>query len=146
MDEQSLITTLKSGGYKLTALRQKLIRHFTNRTQPASAGELLSIVRQSGLPVNKTSIYRELATLEKAQIIQAVRFDDRSVRYELAEALSEHRHHLICRVCKRVEDVACNTAIDRAETEIAAQYDFRVERHALEFFGLCAICQQGGLQ
>jgi Fe2+ or Zn2+ uptake regulation protein len=144
MDELPLITALKNGGYKLTALRQKLIRHFTAQQQPASASELLATLHQAGLLVNKTSVYRELATLEKAQIIQAVQFDDRSVRYELAETLGEHHHHLICRGCRRIEDVACNTALDHAETEIAKLYDFRVERHALEFFGLCAACQQGG--
>lgn len=146
MDEQLLLAAIKKGGYKLTALRQRLMRHFATQRQPVSASELLATLHRAGLLVNKTSVYRELATLEKAQIIQAVQFNDRSVRYELAEALGKHHHHLVCRSCRRVEDVSCSGAINRAETEIAKQYDFRVERHALEFFGLCATCQQSGLR
>jgi Fur family ferric uptake transcriptional regulator len=65
------------------------------------------------------------------------------MRYELAEnqAGDHHHHHLICKVCQRVEPVdAC--AVSKLEKNIVAEYGYADVSHRLEFFGVCPQCQK----
>jgi Fur family transcriptional regulator, ferric uptake regulator len=65
-------------------------------------------------------------------------------RYELAEELSEHHHHLVCSVCGRLEDVVLPAQIERALAQAAdearEQRDFVVDSHRLELVGTCPGC------
>jgi Fur family ferric uptake transcriptional regulator len=51
-----------------------------------------------------------------------------------------HHHHLICSKCKKIEVVYIGNQISKQEAEIQAKTGFKVERHVLEFYGLCSDC------
>ena len=58
-------------------------------------------------------------------------------RYELAEALTDHHHHLICESCGVVRDVtsrphASSARSTRRSTSVAAAEGFTVGRHAID--------------
>jgi Fe2+ or Zn2+ uptake regulation protein len=65
-------------------------------------------------------------------------------RYELAEDLTEHHHHLICSACGKVEDVAAPASLERsvraAATQIARSTGFRTTKHRIDLVGLCRTC------
>jgi Fur family ferric uptake transcriptional regulator len=66
-------------------------------------------------------------------------------RFELAEDLTEHHHHLICTSCGAVEDFTAPASLERvlgkAVAEIESAHRFRAQRHRLDLVGLCADCQ-----
>ncbi len=65
-------------------------------------------------------------------------------RYELAEWLQGHHHHLICLNCGSVEDLALpdsfESQVQRLVDEIGLAASFQASDHALEIEGLCKVC------
>ena len=91
----------------------------------------------------QSSLYRTLAVLEEADVVHRVPTTDGVARYELAEDLTDHHHHLVCRQCGMVEDFAAPAALERAvDRAMAAAADagFVAESHRLDVVGLCARC------
>lgn len=131
------VTVLKESGLRLTRGRLLVLGELAKATNPLTADQLWSAVGRS--VVDRVSIYRELANLEKHGVIVEARLGGRAKSYELAS--SEHAHHLICIECGAVDRMAMPNDLDHFEKSIEQKKRFRVVRHALEFFGYCAKCQ-----
>src|SRR5690606_11116497 len=97
-----------------------------------------------GAHQSQSSIYCNLAILEQAGAIRRLTSTDDTGRFELAEALSEHHHHLVCSGCGGIEDITLPDEIEDAlhEAVDAAQRDrdFAVAAHHLELVGTCEVC------
>jgi Fe2+ or Zn2+ uptake regulation protein len=96
----------------------------------------------SELPLS--SLYRSLAVLEGAGIVTR-HFGARGVtRYELAEWLTGHHHHLVCLDCGSVEDIALPQPYEEKVEElvegIGAFASFTPLGHSLEVEGRCSRC------
>lgn len=89
------------------------------------------------LKVNKTTIYRQIKKYIKANLILEVEFGDGKKRYELKGL--KHHHHLMCRHCNKIENISLDEKV--LLSEVAKRSNFRVEKHNLEFFGLCKNCK-----
>ncbi|HZJ26169.1 MAG TPA: Fur family transcriptional regulator [Acidimicrobiia bacterium] len=92
----------------------------------------------------QSSVYRNLAVLERATVVHRIVTDHEFARYELAEDLTGHHHHLICVECGTVEDVDAPAALERsvrsAADAIALTTGFRAERHRIDLLGRCRAC------
>lgn len=131
---------LRSIGARFTKVRKALLHIFTHHSSPLSVPELLDCLKQEGLQVNKTTVYRELDFLLEKALLQELDFGDRKKRYELASR--GHHHHLICQVCHSIEDIAFEEELSAEEKIISEKTGFTVLRHNLEFFGICQSCAQ----
>ena len=126
---------------RYTPGRRKVVANLASSEGPKSAAELYARIGP-GVPLS--SLYRSLAVLEEAGVV-APHFGSKGVtRYELAEWLQGHHHHLICVDCGTVEDIAIP---HRFETQVQALVDdissiaaFTASNHALEIEGQCARC------
>lgn len=88
------------------------------------------------LCVNKTTVYRQIEKFIKGGLVVEVEFGDGKKRYELASL--DHHHHLICKKCKKIEDITFNERV--ILREVSKKSNFKVENHSLEFFGICVNC------
>jgi Fe2+ or Zn2+ uptake regulation protein len=124
---------------RYTTKRRGLVDALVRPGRPLTAGELAA-----GGEGALSSLYRNLAVLEEAGVVRRVGSTDGQARFELAEELTEHHHHLVCRQCGRVEDVDAprrlETAVTRALEELASASGFRAEEHRLDVVGVCARC------
>ena len=82
--------------------------------------------------------------LEAAGVL-AAHFSIKGVaRYEMAEWLSGHHHHLVCVGCGLVEDVELGVAQEQQLHEmvvsVASGFLFSAVGHALEIHGRCEAC------
>lgn len=134
MNVAEILTSLKSKGLRTSKTRQAMLDIFSSAHGPIDANVLLG-----KLPVNKTTIYREITTLIQEGILSEIDFGDGKKRYELASL--SHHHHLICTKCKKVEEYSVETDLSAEESRIQKQHAFIVQKHALEFFGVCKRCQ-----
>ena len=70
---------------------------------------------------------------------------DDFARYELAEDLTEHHHHLICSTCGDVADFSLQPSVeeelDRALRKVARRTSFAVDGHRLDLVGICSSCR-----
>jgi Fur family ferric uptake transcriptional regulator len=70
-------------------------------------------------------------------IITQIDFQDGKYRYEI---MRDHHHHLVCTQCGSVQAIHDQClAIDTKAIE--GHYEFTVQRHQLEYFGLCSKCK-----
>ncbi len=135
----SILSELQQRGGSITVARRAMTRIFAESTSPLSAVQVLTLMKKIGVRVNKTTVYRELRFLEEKNIIRAMQFEERIRRYELRP--SDHRHHLICTTCKKIDDVVLHHDLDHVEKSLCDLKGFYVEKHALEFYGVCKECR-----
>jgi Fe2+ or Zn2+ uptake regulation protein len=132
-------TRLQHDGQRYTASRRRLVDVLLQAGRPLSVPEVLAADPQ--LPVS--SAYRNLVVLEEAGAVGRMPASD-GARYELAEGLLAHHHHLVCLSCGAVADVTLTArserAIDAATDEVAAATGFWASGHRLDIVGLCARC------
>jgi len=93
-----------------------------------------------------SSLYRSLAVLGDAQVVVLHHGPDGITRYEPAEWLTGHHHHLVCISCGAIVDFeledAAEAALHRLAEGVAAAHTFTTDGHALEIEGQCGDCSR----
>lgn len=110
------------------------------------AGHPVSIADISGaLPeLPRSSAYRHLVDLQSAGVVRRVAANDEFARFELAEDLTEHHHHLLCTACGTVIDITPSRAFERTVARhldgLAEAAGFVPQAHRVDVLGVCAAC------
>jgi Fur family transcriptional regulator, ferric uptake regulator len=135
-------TRLRGANQRVTANRKAIVGALSVASRPMTIPELLDSPGGRGLA--QSSVYRNLVVLEQAGLVHRIVTDGEFARYELAEDLTEHHHHLICAHCGLVEDVPASAGLEQsvetAANQIARSTGFRTERHRVDLVGLCSRC------
>lgn len=139
MSADILIKKLQNDGHRMTKARSALLTILSKKHSPLSAMELQHLLEEKGIAVNKTTIYREIDFLIQQNIIHSIALADEVTRYELSSR--DHHHHIQCSSCGIVIDLPLTNELSDIEKRIALNTGFSIEKHALEFFGLCPHCQ-----
>ena len=131
---------LRRDGQRYTTNRRVLVEVLETTDHPVTITEVLT--QRSDLA--QSSVYRNLAVLERAGVVQRIVTTDEWARYELAEPLAEHHHHLICAACGAVVDFTVSEQLERsldaALGRVALDNGFEVHDHRLDLLGRCATC------
>ncbi len=132
---------LRQSDQRYTANRKAIVDALTEADRPLTLPELLAACR--GLP--QSSAYRNLGLLEEAGVVRRVVSGGEHARYELAEDLTEHHHHLICTTCGTVEDFTLpaqvEATVEKALHRAAQRRAFTGAHHQLDLVGTCARCR-----
>ncbi|MGA1352343.1 MAG: Fur family transcriptional regulator [Ilumatobacteraceae bacterium] len=135
-----VVGRLRESKLLYTQGRRQLVDLLLDFARPVSVAEMLK--RKSRL--TQSSLYRNLTDLETEGVVRRVAGNDSIVRYELAEELIGHHHHLVCVKCGHVDDFvvsdATERAIDAALTQAARKSKFTAKGHRLDVLGLCVRC------
>ena len=138
--DEVITQRLRSRGQRYTPLRKRLVKIVHSAAQPLAIPDILA-----GRPrLAQSSVYRNLVVLEQAGVVRRLVAAGGFARYEMAEDLTEHHHHLICTSCGSVEDlpapVGLERTVQRATATIASRRGFRVRAHRVDVLGLCSRC------
>ena len=146
---ETVADLLRRDGQRYTTARRGLVRMLLGLTRPATIAELGAIDPAQ----SQSSLYRNLAVLERCGAVHRLSSVDGVSRFELSEDLSHHHHHLACERCGRLEDVVLPPPVEatlhRVTAELGDAHGYDVTRHALELLGVCADCRaepSGGAQ
>lgn len=126
-------------GFRVTPIRGKMVETFASNDAPISAPDLINTFKVLRIKVNKTTIYRELDFLISKGLLKEIEFGDGKKRYELETG--RHHHHIVCLICKKIEDVDLETDLSSEEKKLEKKTGFKIDSHSLEFFGYCKNCQ-----
>lgn len=131
---------LESGEVRYTKGRRAVAHTLAEADGPLSANEIGE--RTPTLPVS--SIYRTLSIFTDNGVVTPHLSTKGLARYELAEWLTGHHHHLVCIECGTVEDIVVTrkdeTAVEEIVRSIASATSFVPTNHALEIEGTCERC------
>ncbi|HSS11616.1 MAG TPA: transcriptional repressor [Acidimicrobiales bacterium] len=126
---------------RYTSLRRALVETLAEAGRPLTIPEIL--VSNSWL--SQSSAYRNMTALIDAGAARRVNGADDHGRFELAEELSGHHHHLVCGNCGKVADLRPSPRLERALAEAARaaahEQDFAVTEHRFDLVGVCADCR-----
>ncbi len=127
-------------GQRPTRNRLAIVEALHAAPRPLTIHEILDAQPQ----LAQSSVYRNLVVLEQARTVRRIVTDHEFARYELAEDLTGHHHHLICVECGAVEDVDAPAGLERsvhnAAEQIARSTGFRTEHHRIDLLGRCKRC------
>ncbi|MGH7200249.1 MAG: Fur family transcriptional regulator [Planctomycetaceae bacterium] len=131
---------LMTRGMRLTHERAVIVEEVFSTHEHFDADQLAARLShaQTGRRVSRPTVYRTLKALEEAGLLRKVaRAEGREV-WEHDYGYPQH-DHLICSKCRRLIEFR-NERISEILENIAATYQFRVEGHRLEVYGLCDDC------
>jgi len=136
---------LRDAGQRYTPQRRDLLHLLADAASPVSIPQILSDSDE----LKQSSVYRNLAALEQAGVVRRVPTDEEYGRYELAEELIGHHHHLVCSNCGAMRDVEVpadvEATLDETLDRIAKRAGFARVEHRLDLVGLCGECASARL-
>jgi Fur family ferric uptake transcriptional regulator len=126
---------------RYTAGRRAIIDLLVSAGDPVSISDIAQ-----GLPdLPRSSAYRHLVDLQTAGVVRRVAANDEFARFELAEDLTEHHHHLLCVACGKVIDITPSAGFERTIShqldQLAVVEGFLPQSHRVDVLGLCSSCQ-----
>lgn len=134
-------TRLRASEQRYTTGRRRVVAVLAEADAPLTIPQILDA--DEGLA--QSSVYRNLAILEEVGAVTRIVTSDDFARYELAEHLSEHHHHLICATCGDVADFSLDSSVeaelDRVLKLAARRAAFSVDHHRLDLVGVCPACR-----
>lgn len=140
--EQAVEYRLASEKIRLTRGRRAAVHAIAEADGPRTAAEIQAQLL-GAIPLS--SLYRSLSVLLDAGVLTAEHDSEGVMRFELAEWLAGHHHHLICSSCGIAIDVMPHDeqehAIEQLVEQMAAAAGFAVTGHRFEIEGRCQSCR-----
>jgi Fe2+ or Zn2+ uptake regulation protein len=130
---------LRRAHLKVTPGRLAVMGFFGKHSEPASAEQIFAVLKSKS-NIDQTTVYRTVASFEKAGIIKRIDLRTGAVLYEMQR---RHHHHLVCVKCGLVEDVEMCGIEDASKKILKQSKKFgSIKEHSLELFGLCKACEK----
>jgi len=131
---------LGASGQRYTPSRRAVVEALQRAGRPLTIPEVLEGDRS--LP--QSSAYRTIAVLTQVGVVRRVVAVDEFTRFELAEDLSSHHHHLLCSSCGLVADFELPPDLERqlevAFETAATEQRFESIHHRVDLVGRCTNC------
>ncbi len=83
------------------------------------------------------TVYRNIVLIKSLGEVLELGFPDGSNRYDGNKPFPHP--HVICIKCKKIVDPDLDS-LDNMRKEVAAETDFKILNHRLDFFGICSNC------
>jgi Fe2+ or Zn2+ uptake regulation protein len=132
---------LRESSVRYTGGRREVVAALDRADGPRSAAEIHAELAGK-VPVS--SVYRTLSVLEEAGVVAPHHSVKGITRYEIAEWLAGHHHHLVCIICGAVEDIelpkGLESQLERLVGQVSQISAFTSTGHSLEVDGLCTRC------
>jgi len=127
---------LRAHGLQVTAQRLAVLRAVAERPH-GTADDVDKAVRAEIGAVSRQAVYDALGVLTDKGVLRRFQPAGSSARYE--DRVGDNHHHLICRSCSRVVDVAC--AVGDAPCLTAADAsDYEIDEAEVIYWGRCPEC------
>ena len=137
--DAELVSALRERGQRVTMPRlvvHRLIRRGGGHVSPEQVHATL-VGEHPGL--SPATIYSTLELLEELDVVRRVSTPRGGTLYD---ARRDQHHHVICRVCGRVQDVDAPVDTGAAERAAAAA-GFSVDHGQVALSGICRECAEG---
>lgn len=127
---------LRRAGLRVTGPRQAVLE-WLDKHPHATADQVGNGVRDRDRPVSTQAVYDVLDACAKAGLVRWIEPAGHPARYE--RRTGDNHHHLVCRVCGRIEDVDCVVG-DQLCLAPSDDRGYDLDEAEVVFWGLCRAC------
>ncbi|GMV94360.1 MAG: transcriptional repressor [Candidatus Hydrogenedentota bacterium] len=128
---------LRDHGVQVTAQRLAVLRAVAARPH-GTADAIAEDVRAEIGAISRQGVYDALGVLSEKGLIRRIQPAGSPARYE--DRVGDNHHHLICRVCGRVEDVDCAVG-ETPCLHAADDSGYTIDEAEVIFWGVCPECR-----
>ena len=130
---------LHRAGYRLTPQRQLILEAVRKANGHLTPDQVYARVHVQNPAISRATIYRTLDFLCELRLAVALQWAGQTY-YEIAG--EQPHHHLICRTCGGIEELA-SSLIDSFVEAVARKQRFTIDMDHIALFGLCERCRAG---
>ncbi|WP_319468404.1 transcriptional repressor [uncultured Pseudodesulfovibrio sp.] len=139
--ETAFMDYMASHNLSMTPQRKIIVETFLETEGHFSAEHLCRLVKEKASDIGQATIYRTLRILVESGLADSMDPGDGVALYEHAYG-HQHHDHLICVNCGATIEIFDETIESRQE-KVAEDHGYKLTRHRMFLFGLCADCQNG---
>lgn len=122
---------------KKTRSRVAILELLAEASEPMDASELLFAMRERGIDIWLSTVYRSLESLEKANLIENCRLPGSdSLRFSFRSG--GHLHYAVCLNCHKMLPLP-SCPLQEIDPYLE-QEGFQMSGHKVELYGLCREC------
>ena len=138
--ERDVREKFRRSGYTLTSQRRAVLEALKDYNGHPSAEEVYLLVKKRNPKVALGTVYQALSVLEEIGLIEAKRWSESPVRYDLN---TEPHYDIRCTKCDEVAEISDITYGDFV-TRIQENTPYEVTNATLVIEGVCPLCQAEG--
>lgn len=117
-----------------------LILNILEQSGPLTMDEIFMKAKERNGKLSISTVYRACEAMAQTGVIQKTNLmDDGKMRYEYLS--QEHMHHAICVSCHKIIPID-DCPFGDFDRLMLDKYDFTVQKHRLEIYGICRDCQK----
>ena len=139
--DEKVDSLLRNAGQRYSPVRRRLVRVLREAGKPLTNNQIIA----SDKSLVQSSVYRNLTVLEEAGAVTRIATNHEFARFELAEHITEHHHHIICNSCGDINDFSLppniEKSLDLSLQKAAKKTSFDIDNHRLDVLGTCTSCQ-----
>ncbi|HJM00244.1 MAG TPA: transcriptional repressor, partial [Acidimicrobiales bacterium] len=133
--DEKVASLLHQTGHRYSTVRRRLVSVLRTAGKPLTNNQ----ITESDNSLVQSSVYRNLNVLEQAGAVTRITTNDEFARYELAEHITEHHHHIICTNCGDIADFSLPSSVedslDLSLRKAANKVSFNIDNHRLDALG-----------
>jgi Fe2+ or Zn2+ uptake regulation protein len=136
--ERDVRERFRRSGYTLTSQRRAVLESLKDFKGHPSAEEVYLVVKKKNPRVALGTVYQALSVLEDIGLIEAKRWSESPVRYDLN---TEPHHDIRCVRCGEVTEIP-GVEFEDFTTRIRENTPYEVTNASLVIEGVCPACQK----
>jgi len=133
-------TFLEEKKLRKTPERFALLEEIYTRDDHFDAEQLYIDMKTKNFKVSRATVYNTLDILSECNLIRKHHFGHNLSYYEKSHSYRQH-DHVICKSCDEILEF-CDPRIQSIRTLVEEHFDFEIESHSLNFYGLCKKCRE----
>ncbi len=136
---EMIIRNLKDHGHKITPQRMAIVKILAKSNGHPSVEDIHDELNKDFPTMSLATVYRNIDLIKSLGEVLELGFPDGSNRYDGNRPFPHP--HVICIKCKKIVDPDLDS-LDDMKKEVAAETNFKILNHRLDFFGVCSDCRE----
>lgn len=136
---------LRAVGLKVTAIRVGMLGLIAERAQHMTADEITDALHETGMPVDRVTVYRNVERMMSEGLLLADLQPGRALKVALsAHPGHVHHHHIVCDNCAKVtaiENCYFQDNWEQMREDVRRVSGYDLNGHLTQFSGTCPECQ-----
>lgn len=134
---ERIIRRFKGKGFKLTPQRLAILKFLDGNTSHPTAEDIYAEIKKRNPTVSFATVYNTLQALRDRGELMEVTIDPERKHFDPNAA---PHHHIMCTVCRRVEDVFVDYSEALTLPENISK-NFAISGNHVDFYGVCRKCR-----